>query len=91
MWPRPGTPVISHAGKAQLRWALWTAVTVAVGKDDAFKERYAYERSKRGGPTRKNVKKPSLVKLMAKTLRIAYAVLRDEVPYDPTRFNSAPT
>lgn len=86
-----GMRVISHAGKAQLRWALWTAVCVSVGQDPGFKERYAYEITRRGGPTRKNVKKPSLVKLMAKTLRIAYAVLRDEVPYDPTQLNRAPT
>jgi len=88
---RQGRPVISHAGKAQLRWALWTAVTVAVGKDDGYKARYGYEVTKRGGPARQGVKKPSLVKLMAKTLRIVYAVLRDEVPYDPTRFECAAT
>jgi transposase len=88
---RNGMAVISHAGKAQLRWALWTAVCVSVGKDAGFKERYSYELTKRGGRERKNVKKPSLVKLMAKTLRIAYAVLRDEVPYDPTLLNRAPT
>ena len=88
---RKGRPVISHAGKAQLRWALWTAVCVSVGSDDAFKERYGYEITKRGGPGRKGAKKPSLVKLMAKTLRIAYAVLRDEIPYDPARLNRVPT
>ncbi len=78
-----GPQFISHAGKAELRRALYIATTIAVRKDDVFRDRYWDALSARGGPGRKGAKKRSLVKLMAKMLRTAFAVMRDDVPYDP--------
>jgi hypothetical protein len=59
------------------------AVTVAISKDDAFKARYWDALSRRGGPGRKGAKMQSIVKMMAKLLRVAFAVMRDEVSFEP--------
>jgi Transposase IS116/IS110/IS902 family len=77
-----GAPVISHAGKAELRFALYMATQAAVRVDDGFREAYWDALGKRGGPGRKGAKKICLVKLSAKMLRVAFAVMRDDVPYD---------
>lgn len=77
-----GRPMISHGGKGMLRWALYIAVNVARRTSAPWKLRYDYEVSKRGGSGNKAAPMMSKVKLMDKMLRVAFAVIRDEIPYD---------
>ena len=86
-----GAPMISHAGRHELRRALYLAVKGAAGKNSLFKARYRYELSKRGGPGRKGAKQSSYVKLMAKLLRIVFAIMRDGTAFEESLYVSAPT
>ena len=79
---KQGSPVISRRGKIELRRALFIAARAGSRTVNGFKERYQYEKAKRGG-ARKGVAMISTVKLMAKLLRIIFAVLKNKTPYDP--------
>jgi len=81
---KQGHPAISRLGKRELRKALYIATRVATGRVSMFKKRYQYEKEKRGISNR-GVAMISLTKLMAKHLRIIYAVLKNRTPYDPAR------
>jgi transposase len=76
-----GTPRISKQGKGTLRWAAYQAAVVAAAKDPLFKQ--IYQKSLKNRHTQKGAKKRTLVKVAAKILKIAYAVLRDQIKYAP--------
>lgn len=76
-----GTPRISRQGKGILRWAAYQAAVVASAKDPLFKQ--LYQKALENRNFQKGAKKRVLVKIAAKILKVAYAVLRDQIKYAP--------
>ena len=76
-----GTPRISRQGKGILRWAAYQAAVVATTKDPLFHQ--IYQKALENRATQKGAKKRALVKVAAKILKIAFAILRDQIKYAP--------
>ena len=76
-----GTPRISRQGKGILRWAAYQAAVVATSKDPLFHQ--IYQKALEGRATQKGAKERALVKVAAKILKIAFAILRDQIKYTP--------
>jgi transposase len=76
-----GTPRISKQGKGLLRWAAYQAAVVATTKDPLFHQ--IYQKALENRATQKGAKKRALVKVAAKILKIAFAILRDQIKYAP--------
>ena len=76
-----GTPRISRQGKGILRWAAYQAAVVATTKDPLFHQ--IYQKALENRTAQKGAKKRTLVKIAAKILKVAFAVLRDQVKYAP--------
>jgi len=76
-----GTPRISRQGKGILRWAAYQAAVVATTKDPLFHQ--IYQKALENRTCQKGAKKRALVKVAAKILKIAFAILRDQIKYAP--------
>ena len=76
-----GKPRISKRGRPLIRKAAYQAVNVSLlaPRDNLFKRRYREIIAKQGGT--KDVRQKAKVKLCAKLLRIAFAVLSKKEPY----------
>ena len=74
-------PVISKKGKADLRYALYQAAMIASIKNNAF---IAYYTNKlRGREREPGIKTKMRVKLAAKLLLIAWALMKKKEPFNP--------
>jgi len=79
------TPVISKRGKADLRYALYQAATIASLKNHDF---IVYFTSKlRGREREKGISTKMRVKLAAKLLIIAWTLMKKREPFDPAYLN----
>ncbi|MBW1863744.1 MAG: IS110 family transposase [Deltaproteobacteria bacterium] len=79
------TPVISKKGKAELRYALYQAAHVASSFNQYF---VMYLTNKlRGREREKGIKTKMKVKLAAKMLVIAWALMKKEEPFNPDFLN----
>lgn len=76
-----GTPRISKQGKGLLRWAAYQAAVVATTKDPLFHQ--IYQKALENRNTQKGAKKRALVKVAAKILKVAFAILRDQIKFAP--------
>jgi len=81
------TPVISKKGKADLRYALYQAAFIASARYRPWIEQFTNQlqgRTKEAG-----IKTKRWVKLSAKLLTIAWAIMKKKEPYNPQYLNPA--
>lgn len=79
-----GQERISKKGNALLRYALCHAVNVAVAKHEHIKEIFQAKLNTLGNS--KKVKAKLKIKFAAKFIRIAFVLLKKQVPFDINRF-----
>jgi len=78
-------PVISKRGNAHLRYALYQAALIASTRNKYFK-RY-YTNQLRGRERERGIKTKMKVKLAAKMLIIAWTLMKNKEPFDPSYLN----
>jgi transposase len=78
-------PVISKRGNAHLRYALYQAALIASTHNMYFK-RY-YTNQLKGRELEKGIKTKMKVKLAAKMLIIAWTLMKNKEPFDPSYLN----
>ena len=76
-------PEISKRGKADLRYALYQAALVASTKKQDFMRYYARKLQGREKEKEKGIHTKMLVKLSAKTLLIAWTVMKKKEAFNP--------
>jgi transposase len=76
-----GSPVISKKGKAEIRYALYQAAMVASTRDKHFVAYFTDQL--RGREKEKGIKTKKRVKLAAKMLMIAWALMKKQQRFDP--------
>jgi len=80
-----GVPVISKNGKVDLRYALYQAAMIASTKNREFM--IWFTNKLRGRDREKGIKTKMRVKLCAKLLVIAWALMKKKEPFDPNYLN----
>jgi len=78
-------PVISKKGNSELRYALYQAAKVASARVDLF--RTYFTKLLRGRERERGIKTKMCVKLAAKMLVIAWALMKKREPFDPAYLN----
>jgi len=75
-------PVISKRGNSDLRYALYQAAQIATYHNDRF--RALFTRYLTGRERERGIKTKVRVKLAAKMLAIAWAMMKNQMPFDPS-------
>jgi transposase len=83
-----GVPIVSKKGKAEIRYALYQAATVASSRDKHFVDYFTDQL--RGREKEKGIKTKKRVKLAAKMLMIAWTLMKKHERFDP-KYLSAQT
>jgi transposase len=77
-----GRERLSKRGNARLRSAFWFAGTIAVRmRENSFRAKY--ERYMKPDPLNRDRRRCALTAVSAKIARVAYAVIKTEIPYRP--------
>ena len=77
-----GESRISYRGRKRLRYVLYEAALLLVGRNSEFKAIHEYYRTRRENPLKKM---QSVVAVACKVIRIFYVILTKGVDYDPAK------
>lgn len=80
-----GNAKISKKGNALFRYALSAAVNVAISRNKQIRDLFLDQLRMRGNT--KSAKAKLKIKFIEKFIRVAYVLLKDNVPFDINYFN----